>query len=123
MSAAPVVGSAPPLVTSAAIPVDDQSRWTSLTPGTPSNHQSFTTPRVGAVWEFMLNQTLCAQYPDSIAADDRRDQNGVALAAERARQVEVGWKQAALDGRLNTAAAVFELVTRLRASAASALGA
>jgi iron complex outermembrane receptor protein len=141
----PVLGSAPPLDTSFPLPVDDHSQWTSLTlqdqiafgggwhgvfalrhdrtealfsltPGTAPNKKSFTTPRVGAVWEFMPNQTLYAQYQDSIAANNGRDANGVALEAERARQVEVGWKQAALGGRLNTTVAVFELVKRNRAS-------
>ena len=88
----------------------------SLTPGIEPNKKSFTTPRIGAVWEFMPNQTLYAQYQDSIAANNGRDANGVALEAERARQIEFGWKQAALGGRLNTTVAVYELVKRNRAS-------
>lgn len=140
----PLLGSAAPLDTSFPLPVDDHSKWTSLTlqdqvafgggwhgvlalrhdrtealfslvPGTPSNKQSFTTPRVGVVWEFMPNQTLYAQYQDAIAANNGRDSNGVALEAERARQVEAGWKQVALDGRLNTTVAVYQLVKRHRA--------
>ncbi len=140
----PVLGSAPPLDTSSPIPVDDHSKWTSLTlqdqiafgsgwhgvfalrhdrtealftltPGTPPNKQSFTTPRVGVVWEFLPNQTLYAQYQDAIAANNGRDPNGVALEAERARQVEVGWKQSALEGRFNTTVAVYQLVKRNRA--------
>lgn len=123
----PVLGSAPALDTSFPIPVDDHSKWTSLTlqdqiafgdgwhgvfalrhdrtealfsltPGLEPNKQSFTTPRVGAVWEFMPNQTLYAQYQDSIAANNGRDASGVALEAERARQIEFGWKQVALGG-------------------------
>lgn len=141
----PSLGSAPPLDTSSAQPVDDFNKWTSLTlqdqiifgggwhgvlalrhdqtealfsltPGTESNKKSFTTPRLGAVWEFMPNQTLYVQYQDSIAANNGRDTNGVALEAERARQVEIGWKQAALGGRLNTTVAIFELLKRNRAS-------
>ncbi len=141
----PVLGSAPALDTSFPIPVDDHSKWTSLTlqdqiafgdgwhgvfalrhdrtealfsltPGLEPNKQSFTTPRVGAVWEFMPNQTLYAQYQDSIAANNGRDASGVALEAERARQIEFGWKQVALGGQLNTTVAVFELVKRNRAS-------
>jgi iron complex outermembrane recepter protein len=141
----PVLGSAPPLDTSFPIPVDDHSKWTSLTlqdqiafgggwhgvfalrhdrtealfsltPGIEPNKQSFTTPRVGAVWEFMPNQTLYAQFQDSIAANNGRDASGVALEAERARQIEFGWKQVALDGRLNTTVAAYELVKRNRAS-------
>jgi iron complex outermembrane receptor protein len=141
----PVLGSAPPLDTSFPIPVDDHSKWTSLTlqdqiafgggwhgvfalrhdrtealfsltPGTEPNKQSFTTPRVGVVWEFLPNQSLYAQYQDSVAANNGRDASGVALEAERARQVEVGWKQTALEGRLNTTVALYELVKRNRAS-------
>ena len=141
----PALGSAPPLDTSFPLPVDDHNQWTSLTlqdqiafgggwhgvfalrhdrtealfsltPGIEPNKKSFTTPRVGAVWEFMPNQTFYAQYQDSIAANNGRDADGVALEAERARQIEFGWKQVALGGRLNTTVAVFELVKRNRAS-------
>jgi iron complex outermembrane recepter protein len=140
----PSLGQAPALDTSFPLPVDDFSRWTSLTvqdqiafgngwhgvfalrhdrtealysltPGTESNRQSFTTPRVGVVWEFVPKQTLYAQYQDSVAANNGRDATGKALAAERARQVEVGWKQTALDGRFNTTVALFELEKRNRA--------
>lgn len=140
----PSLGRAPALDTSAPIPVDDHNRWTSLTlqdqiafgsgwhgvfalrhdrtqalysltPGIEPNKQSFTTPRVGAVWEFLPNQTLYAQYQDSIAANNGRDSSGRALEAERARQIEFGWKQSALDGRFNTTVAVFELEKRNRA--------
>lgn len=140
----PVLGSAPALDTSFPIAVDDHNRWTSLTlqdqvafgggwhgvialrhdrteaiytmtPGTAPNKQSFTTPRVGVVWEFLPSQTLYAQYQDSIAANNGRDPSGVALEAERARQIEFGWKQSALDGRFNTTVAVYELVKRNRA--------
>ena len=140
----PSLGRAPALDTSAPIPVDDYNRWTSLTlqdqiafgggwhgvyalrhdrtealysltPGIEPNKQSFTTPRIGVVWEFMPNQTLYAQYQDSVAANNGRDVTGKALEAERARQVEVGWKQTALEGRFNTTVAVFDLEKRNRA--------
>lgn len=140
----PSLGTAPTLDTSLPIPADDFSRWTSLTlqdqiafgngwhgvfalrhdrtealfsttPGIESNQQSFTTPRVGMVWEFVPHQTLYAQYQDSVAANNGRDATGQALAAERARQVEVGWKQSALDARFNTTVALFELEKRNRA--------
>ena len=140
----PVLGSAPALDTSFPIPVDDHNQWTSLTlqdqvsfgggwhavialrhdrtealysltPGTEPNKQSFTTPRLGLVWEFQPNQTVYAQYQDSIAANNGRDPSGAALEAERARQIELGWKQTALGGRLNTTVAVYELVKRNRA--------
>lgn len=140
----PSLGSAPALDTGFPLPVDDHSKWTSLTlqdqvalgggwhgvlalrhdrtealysltPGTEPNRQSFTTPRIGAVWEFVPNQTLYAQYQDSIAANNGRDVTGKALDAERARQIELGWKQSALDGRFNTTVAVYELEKRHRA--------
>lgn len=140
----PVLGSAPPLDTSFPLPVDDHSQWTSLTlqdqiafgggwhgvfalrhdrteaiysltPGIEPNKQSFTTPRVGAVWEFQPGQTVYAQFQDSIAANNGRDGSGAALEAERARQIEFGWKQSALDGKFSTTVAVYELVKRNRA--------
>ena len=140
----PALGTAPALDTSFPLPVDEHNQWTSLTlqdqvsfghgwhgvfalrhdrtealysltPGTPANRQSFTTPRVGVVWEFLPQQTLYAQFQDSIAANNGRAPDGTALEAERARQVEVGWKQSALGGRLNTTVALFELVKRNRA--------
>lgn len=79
------------------------------------NRQSFTTPRVGVVYEFVPGQTLYAQYQDSVAANNGRNPDGSPLAAERARQVEAGWKSTALEGRLNTTVAIFELVKRNRA--------
>ena len=146
----PVLGSAPPLDTSFPLPLDDHNRWTSLTlqdqiafgggwhgvialrhdrtdaiysmtPGTEPNRQSFTTPRVGAVWAFLPNQTLYAQYQDSVSANNGREPapapgvQGKALEAERARQIELGWKQVALNGRFSTTVAVYELVKRNRA--------
>ena len=140
----PVLGKAPALDTSFPLPVDDHNQWTSLTlqdqvalgggwhgvlalrhdrtealysltPGTEPNKKAFTTPRIGVVWEFLPRQTLYAQYQDSIAANNGRAPDGTALEAERARQIEVGWKQSALGGRLNTTVALFELVKRNRA--------
>ncbi|WP_374411396.1 TonB-dependent siderophore receptor [Hydrogenophaga sp.] len=140
----PSLGGAPALDTSVPLSVDDHNQWTSLTlqdqiafgggwhgvfalrhdrteaiysmvPGTEPNKQSFTTPRIGAVWAFAPNQTLFAQYQDSVAANNGRDLTGKALEAERARQIEFGWKQTALDGRFNTTLAVFELEKRNRA--------
>jgi iron complex outermembrane receptor protein len=71
---------------------------------------------VGVVWEFAPQQTLYAQYQDSIAANNGRDPaTGNALEAERAKQIELGWKQSALGGKLNTTVAVYELVKRNRA--------
>ena len=79
------------------------------------NQQNFTTPRIGAVWEFAPQQSLYAQYQDAVSANNGRDVNGVALPAERSKQTEVGWKQSALDGRFNTTVALYQLVKRNRA--------
>lgn len=79
------------------------------------NRQSFTTPRVGLVYELSPGQTLYTQYQDSVAANNGRNPDGSPLQAERARQVEVGWKSSALEGRLNTTVALFNLVKRNRA--------
>lgn len=141
----PVLGVGPPLDTANAFPSETEShnRWTSVVaqdqvalgrgwhavlalrhdrtsaiyapPGTPPNEESFTTPRVGLVWEFHPKQSVYAQFQDSVATNNGRDQNLVPLAAERARQYEVGWKSSALQGRFNTTIALFELTKRNRA--------
>ncbi|HUL96548.1 MAG TPA: TonB-dependent siderophore receptor [Usitatibacter sp.] len=81
----------------------------------PSNRQNFVSPRVGIVWEFAPQQTVYAQYQDAVAANNGRAQDGTELAAERARQIELGWKSTALDGRLSTTVAIYDLVKRNRA--------
>ncbi|MCX7056892.1 MAG: TonB-dependent receptor, partial [Proteobacteria bacterium] len=141
----PVLGDGPPLDTTIAFPseTDSHNRWTSLVaqdqvalgngwhavlalrhdrtsaiyapPGTPPNEESFTTPRIGFVWEFRPQQSLYAQFQDSVAANNGRDGLGAALQAERARQFEVGWKNSALQGRFNTTVALFQLTKRNRA--------
>jgi iron complex outermembrane receptor protein len=85
-------------------------------PGTPPNRQSFTTPRLGVVWEMAESQALYAQYQDSVAANNGRDLVTLKeLAAERANQVEVGYKLARADGRASTTVAVYQLTKRNRA--------
>jgi iron complex outermembrane recepter protein len=79
------------------------------------NKQNFTTPRVGVVWEFAPQQTLYAQYQDAVAANNGRNADGTPLAAERAKQIEMGWKQSALEGKFNTTVALYQLVKRNRA--------
>ncbi|MFN3734348.1 TonB-dependent siderophore receptor [Comamonas testosteroni] len=141
----PVLGNTPGLDPMMSMPqdYDDHSRWTSFyvqdqlalgngvfltgalrhdrtnavfgMPGTEPNKQSFTTPRVGAVWQFAPNQSVYAQYQDAVAANNGRDTvTGAALAAERARQFEVGHKIELLDGRLNSTVALFQLTKRNR---------
>ncbi|MGA0570413.1 TonB-dependent siderophore receptor [Variovorax sp. VNK109] len=141
----PSLGATPALDPAMAMPqdYDDYSRWTSVylqdqvflgngvsltgalrhdrtsavygVPGTAPNEQSFTTPRLGVVWKFAPNQSVYAQYQDSLAANNGRDTvTGAALAAERARQVEVGHKIEMLDGKLSSTVAVFQLTKRNR---------
>jgi iron complex outermembrane receptor protein len=141
----PVLGNTAGLDTALAMPqdYDDYSRWTSLyiqdqialgngvfltgalrhdstnavygTPGTQPNKLSFTTPRLGAVWQFAPNQSIYAQYQDSVSANNGRDTvTGASLGAERARQFEIGHKIELLDGRLTSTVALFELTKRNR---------
>ena len=136
----PNLGSTPPLDIAASLPAeyDDFNRWTSLyvqdqlalgngvfltgalrhdrtsaifaTPGTAPNDASFTTPRVGAVWQFVPDQSVYAQYQEAVSANNGRDTVTLApLAAERARQIEVGHKAEWLEGRLKSTVALYQL--------------
>ena len=141
----PVVGNTPGLDSTMSMPqdYDNYSRWTSLyvqdqiafgngvflsaalrhdrtsavfgVPGTEPNAQSFTTPRLGAVWQFAPNQSVYAQYQDAVGANNGRDTvTGTALAVERARQMEVGHKIELFDGQLSSTVALFQLIKRNR---------
>lgn len=141
----PALGNTPGLDLSMAMPMEteDRSRWTSFyvqdqlalgagwfltgtlrhdrtsaiyaAPGMAPNEKSFTTPRLGAVWQFSPNQSVYAQYQDAVSANNGRDTvTGAALAAERARQFEIGHKIELLDGKLSSTVAVYELVKRNR---------
>ncbi|MEN9856123.1 MAG: hypothetical protein RLZZ157_1249 [Pseudomonadota bacterium] len=82
-------------------------------PGTPANKVSFTTPRVGAVWQFSKVMSTYVQYQEALSANNGRDPvSGNALAPEKSRQTEIGWKYAAVDGRLVATLAAYELVKR-----------
>lgn len=84
-------------------------------PGTEPNKQSFTTPRLGAVWQFAPNQSVYAQYQDAIGANNGRDTvTGAALATERSKQVEIGHKIELFDGKLSSTVALFQLTKRNR---------
>lgn len=84
--------------------------------GIEPNQDSFTTPRVGVVWEFSKGQTIYVQYQDAVSANNGRDPTTHAeLDAERARQLEVGFKNSALDGRLNSTLSAYGLTKRNRA--------
>lgn len=141
----PVLGHTPGLDPMMSMPqdYDDHSRWASVyvqdqlalgngvfltgalrhdrtdavfgMPGTEPNKQSFTTPRLGAVWQFAPNQSVYAQYQYAVAANNGRDTvTGADLAAERGRQVEVGHKIELFDGKLNSTVALFQLTKRNR---------
>lgn len=141
----PSLGNTPGLDPMMSMPqdYDDHSRWTSFyvqdqlalgngvfltgalrhdrtnavfgMPGTEPNKQSFTTPRLGAVWQFAPNQSIYAQYQDSVAANNGRDTvTGAALDSERARQIEIGHKIELFDGKLSSTVALFELTKRNR---------
>lgn len=141
----PVLGKTQGLDLALAVPseMEDHSRWNSVylqdqvtlahgvflsaalrydrtsalyaTPGTEPNKESFTTPRLGAVWQFAPNQAIYAQYQDAVSANNGRDTVTLApLAAERARQFEVGHKVELLDGKLSSTVALYELTKRNR---------
>jgi iron complex outermembrane receptor protein len=141
----PKLGHTPGLDLSTAMPMDveDRNRWTSVyvqdqvalgqgvfltgalrhdrtsaiyaAPGTAPNKASFTTPRLGAVWQFAANQSAYFQYQDAVSANNGRDTvTGAALKAERAKQFEVGHKIEWFDGRLSSTVAVYELTKRNR---------
>lgn len=141
----PSLGNTPGLDLATAFPADfdDRSSWTSFyvqdqvslgkgvfvtgalrhdrtsavyaAPGTEPNKVSFTTPRLGAVWQFVPGQAIYAQYQEALAANNGRDTvTGAPLAAERARQFEVGHKVELLDGKVSSTVALFELTKRNR---------
>ena len=143
----PALGNTPALDTANATPTDteDRNRWTSVyvqdqlalgngvfltaalrhdktsaiyaAPGTAPNKASFTTPRVGAVWQFANNQSVYAQYQKAVATNNGREPTtGAALDAETARQIEVGHKIELMDGKLSSTVAVFELIKKNRAA-------
>nr|WP_283159732.1 TonB-dependent receptor [Xanthomonas axonopodis] len=77
--------------------------------------ESFTTPRLGAVWQFAPGESLYAQYQDAVGANNGRDTvTGAALAAERARQFELGYKIQLFDSKLESTLALYELTKRNR---------
>jgi iron complex outermembrane receptor protein len=136
----PNLGNTPPLDIAASLPAefDDYNRWTSVylqdqlalgngvfltgalrhdrtsaiyaSPGTEPNKASFTTPRVGAVWNFVPDQSVYAQYQEAISANNGRDTITQApLATEKGRQIEVGHKVGFLGGKLNSTVALYQL--------------
>lgn len=141
----PSLGNTPGLDLATAFPADfdDRSSWTSFyvqdqvslgkgvfvtgalrhdrtsavyaVPGTEPNKVSFTTPRLGAVWQFVPGQAVYVQYQEALAANNGRDTvTGAPLAAERAKQFEVGHKLELFDGKVSSTVALFELTKRNR---------
>jgi iron complex outermembrane recepter protein len=81
-------------------------------PDTAPVKDSYTTPRLGAVWNFVPQQSVYAQYQDSVAANNGRNLRGEALPAERARQIEAGYKFESRDGKLAATLALYQLTKR-----------
>ncbi|WP_041743613.1 TonB-dependent siderophore receptor [Collimonas fungivorans] len=140
----PQLGGTPAFDAAMSMPteIDDRNRWTSLyvqdqlalgnvfltgalrhdrtsaiyaPPGTEPNKQSFTTPRLGAVWQFAPNQAIYVQYQDAVSANNGRDTvTRAPLAAERAKQFEIGHKIELFGGKLSSTVALYELTKRNR---------
>jgi iron complex outermembrane receptor protein len=141
----PNLGNTPPIDMAFAFPqeLEDRSRWTSFyvqdqlalghgvfitgalrhdrtsaiyaAPGTEPNKKSFTTPRVGAVWQLTSNQAVYVQYQDAVSTNNGRDTLTLAaLKAEKAKQFEIGHKIELFDGKLSSTFALYELIKRNR---------
>jgi iron complex outermembrane receptor protein len=136
----PAVKNTPPLDTSLAFPVDivDRSRWYSLTaednidfgggvhavlglrqdwtraiyssPGLAPNDVSFTSPRVGAVWEVAPGHVLYGQFQRGLTSNNGVNPDGTKLAPEIGRQFEIGYKFQSADKRFTATLAAFDLV-------------
>ncbi len=84
-------------------------------PSTPLNKQFFASPRVGVVWQFQHSASIYGQFQDAVDANNGRDGNGTALAAERSRQFEARFKYQAPSGAWTATLAVYQLTKRNRA--------
>jgi iron complex outermembrane receptor protein len=135
----PVYGQAPPLDLAGTplFPQEGRTRWTGVylqdqfslgngveliagvrhdrssarygAPGRAVNEQDFTTPRVGAVWQFAPRQSVYAQYQEGIAANNGRNLAGEALDSEQGELYEIGHKLEAFDGQLASTVALYQL--------------
>ncbi|MBN8211810.1 MAG: TonB-dependent siderophore receptor [Xanthomonadales bacterium] len=81
-------------------------------PGTRANDQRFTTPRLGAVWQFAPNQSVYAQFQEGVSANNGRNLAGDSLDSEQARLYEIGHKLQANGGRLTSTVALYQLTKR-----------
>jgi iron complex outermembrane receptor protein len=84
-------------------------------PSTPLNKQFFASPRVGVVWQFLRSTSVYGQFQNAVNANIGRDGNGVALAAERSREFEAGFKYQAPSGAWTATLATYQLTKRNRA--------
>lgn len=80
--------------------------------GTRENAQRFTTPRLGAVWQFAPNQSVYAQSQEGVSANNGRNLAGESLDSEQARLYEIGHKFQANDGKLISTVAMYQLTKR-----------
>lgn len=136
----PALGNTPPLDVSTAAPVDivDRDRWYSVSaednidfgggvhavlavrqdwtstiyssPGLAPNKVSFTSPRVGAVWEFARGHVLYGQFQRGLSANNGVNPDGTKLDPEVGRQYEIGYKFQSADRRFTATVAAFDLV-------------
>jgi iron complex outermembrane receptor protein len=81
-------------------------------PGTRENDQRFTTPRLGAVWQFAPNQSVYAQFQEGVSANNGRNLAGESLDSEQARLYEIGHKFQANSGKLTSTVALYQLTKR-----------
>jgi iron complex outermembrane receptor protein len=80
--------------------------------GTRENAQRFTTPRLGAVWQFAPNQSVYAQFQEGVSANNGRNLAGESLDSEQARLYEIGHKLQANDGKFTSTVALYQLTKR-----------
>lgn len=136
----PVLGNTPPLDINTAAPVDivDRDRWYSVSaednidfgggvhtvlavrqdwtstiyssPGLAPNKLSFTSPRVGALWEFASGHVVYGQFQRGLSANNGVNPDGTKLDPEVGRQYEIGYKFRSTDKRLTATVAAFDLV-------------
>lgn len=79
----------------------------------PTNKINATSPRLGLVYELTPNHSVYAQYQDSLAANNGRNPaDGAALAPERAKQSEVGYKGQFMEGLIGISVALYNLEKR-----------
>jgi iron complex outermembrane receptor protein len=81
-------------------------------PGGEYNDGSYFTPRVGILWNFAGNQSVYAQYQDSVAANNGSSADGSPLDSEQAEQIEIGHKIEGADGKWMSTIALYQLTKR-----------